>query len=181
MIKRLFASMYLKYQQRWSSQFTDEALQQAAQVEWGNQLAGLTVDQIRMALERSVRKYPDWPPLVGQFLKLCEPDPAELGLPSVQDAWAQVCTEGGVYSHGVVFAASSDARCDRFNWRLLPAERGVILFRPIYAEYVQRVLDGETFELPVMIEDRRDRPVTWSERKQHAEGHLQQMRAALQS
>lgn len=178
-IDYLFLSLSAKYGHRWGSQFTSDDKARVIKGEWARGLAGLDAQQMRKGLDRCIHDYPDWPPAVGQFLALCQVTADEAGLPSMVEAWDQICREDREFTHGVVFAMRRDRGCAWGDWRLLPQERALKLFEPIYRQYVERALGGEKFELPVVIEDRRARPVTWDERKRHAEGHLAAMRALL--
>lgn len=178
---RLFAKFGLMYGHKWVSIYPDSDVLIEAEREWGRALAGLSLDDIKRALDRCIDLHPAWPPTVGEFKQLCAPDYADIGVPSQDQAWAQICREDSAYSHGVVLAARNDPRCDAYNWRLLPGDQGLKKFEPIYREYVRRVVDGEVFELPVMIENRVGKPATWAERKAHAANHLQSIRGALKS
>jgi len=40
------------------------------QTVWGHHLRNIDLDQIKAALDRLPREYPNWPPTVGQFLEL---------------------------------------------------------------------------------------------------------------
>lgn len=167
------------YGQRWTSQFTDDIGLRLAQEQWSKMLSGFSMDQIKAGLDRCVDDHPKWPPTIGEFKQLCKTNPADFGLPSVSDAWSQLCIEGQQLSHGVVLAARNDPRCDVYNWRMLPMDKGVKAFEPIYLEYVGRCVAGEQFSLPVMLEDKQGRPVTWSERKEHASKYLSKLSEAL--
>lgn len=137
------------------------------------------MNQIKQGLDQCVSQYPDWPPTIGQFMRLCEVDAADYGLPDASDAWSQICIEGQRYSHGVVLAVRSDPRCDVFNWRLLPMEKGLKKFAPIYREYVNRAIGGEVFDLPIQIEDKRREALTPEEKKKAAATYFPEIKKAL--
>ncbi len=136
-------------------------------------------DQVRQGLLRASREGKPFLPSVGQFIAWCYPDPADFGLPTVADAWNQVVHERAHYTHGAVLAARNDVRCDVYNWRQMQADRALKLFEPIYLEYIARVVGGEEFPMPVMIEDRQGRPVTREEYRAIARKHFKALRAAL--
>jgi hypothetical protein len=168
-----------KYGFLWTSLYSDDLIAKLAKQEWSKELGSLSYSAIKFGLDKCLTEFPKYPPTAGQFKQLCEPNLTELGLPTVEDAWAQICKEGARYSHGVILAARNDAQCDVFNWKLLPLQKGLQLFKPIYSRYIERLLDGEQFDLPAMIENKLDKPATWAERKQFAEDHLSALKALV--
>lgn len=178
-LNRFFAVMQSMYDQKWTSRFTDEVGLRLAQEQWAKMLSEFSMDDIKRGLDRCIIEYPSWPPTIGEFRLLCQIDPTEAGLPSASDAWTQICVDGQKYSHGIVLAARNDPRCDVFNWRLKSMEKGLKHFEPIYREYLNRAMSGEEFPLPVMIENKKDRPVTWGERQEHAKPFLNELHKAL--
>ena len=185
---RLFARMALMYGHKFMSLYGDIDVKVEAEREWGRNLSDFTLDDIKRGLDKCVDEYPSWPPTIGEFRQLCKINESDLGLPSAESAWAEISIDSGYHeigelpkqcTHGIILAARSDTRCDVYNWKLLPIDKGLKLFKPIYREYVKAVIAGEVFELPVMLENKKDRPVTFEECKEHASGHLDAMKDAL--
>ena len=185
---RLFAKFALKYGHKFMSVYTDVDVQIEAERDWGRELAGFTVDDIKRGLDKCVDDHPSWPPTVGEFKKLCMVSAEDIGLPSVNQAWAEIATGGQKdfhtqkskpYSHGIILAARNDPGADIFNWKLLPMDRGLKLFAPIYNLYVKRAMQGEEFTLPIMIEDKKDKAITPDERKAVIAKHSSDLHKAL--
>lgn len=178
-INYLFLSFGVKYGHRWASLYPDEATLRLGKAEWSRALQGVDPIRLRKALDQSITTYPNWPPTIGEFLQLSEPDPSEANLPSIHEAWMEICREGQPYSHGVILAMVNDPQCDSFNWKLYNLERALKLFKPIYNRYISRALSGEQYELPTMIEDKVGKPATWDERKALAASCLDEVKEAL--
>ena len=86
-VSRVFAHFTVKYGHKWSSLFPegDLALYEESKSMWAEEMGGLTMEQIKYALDIVVDNYPEWPPTVGQFKQLCklseiEPDYVPLKL-----------------------------------------------------------------------------------------------------
>ena len=71
-LDRLFAVMTAVYGQKWTSLVIDEQMLNDMQQVWGHNLRNVDLDQMKLALDRLPREYPNWPPTVGQFAELCE-------------------------------------------------------------------------------------------------------------
>lgn len=76
-IDRLFARLLLAYGSKFRDMWRD---QDAAEVKgmWAQELAGVTADQLRGALESLRTKCPTWPPTLYEFLDLCKPAAAKV-------------------------------------------------------------------------------------------------------
>jgi len=171
----------VKYGHKFTSLFPDQPTLEATQREWANSLGNVSKANLRCGLDKCIDVYPSWPPSVGEFKKLCEIDPASIGLPSVEQAWAEISSMSiqVKYSHGVVLASRNDIRCDYYNWRLLNLAKAIPKFKPIFDEYVERAFNGEEFPMPLMIEDRTDKPVTKAEREKASDKWMEQLQAAV--
>lgn len=168
--------LYRRFRSLYGAKFTDnfsgEAdIEQWATI-WTNALAGINGDQIRFALNRCAVER-GWPPAPSEFIALCSPDHAELGLPSPDAAWVILCNaarHGSLsdrWNHPVVFHAARDRQLDLFNLRNLPAKQGMAIWGPVYAEYVKRFAAGEEFAFPEnkAIENQIGKAVTPEEKK----------------
>ena len=67
----LFKRLRAIYGAKWDEQFPDAALHDAAVVEWGIGLAGLSGEQIQRGIDRC-RAELDWPPSIAGFLRLAK-------------------------------------------------------------------------------------------------------------
>lgn len=82
----LHGKFRILYQQKFSSCFPDQqTIDEWAEV-WGEDLAGISADQIKYALSYVNQRHP-WPPTTGEFLACCRarPMPTKL-LPYIQPA-----------------------------------------------------------------------------------------------
>jgi hypothetical protein len=68
----VFAVLTAIYGQKWTSLVIDEQMLVDMQTVWGHHLRDINLDQVKIALDRLPREYPNWPPTVGQFAELCE-------------------------------------------------------------------------------------------------------------
>ena len=171
--------MALIYGQKWISMYRDEDVQVEAERLWASGLSGIDLGRIKGALERCPDEYPSWPPTLGEFIEMCKLSAADVGLPTLQQAWAEIAAEHGQYSHGAVLAMRRDPRCHWWDWRLLPAQQAERRFEPIYRDYLRRVQAGEQFHLPEMVEDTSEQLPSWEARKAYAQIHITAMREAL--
>lgn len=64
----LFKRLQAIYGVRWDDQFPSEARHDAALVEWGLGLVGLSGEQIKRGIEKC-RTGCDWPPSIAQFVR----------------------------------------------------------------------------------------------------------------
>ena len=63
--------MAVKYAHKWTSCFPDKVTLEAAKNEWSKQLGEYSTQHIAYAVDNVVDEYPEWPPTIGQFKKLC--------------------------------------------------------------------------------------------------------------
>ena len=71
-IERLFSRFAAMYGNRVSTMWGD-CPQADIHDAWQTGLARFTGDQIKAGLNRTLDRYPDWPPTLGQFRALCRP------------------------------------------------------------------------------------------------------------
>ena len=67
-VSRLFSKFQVRYVHKWTSALTSPELIELAVVEWGQELAGLSPEQVRHGLESLEG---DWPPSAPGFRKAC--------------------------------------------------------------------------------------------------------------
>ena len=67
----MFKRLRVIYGAKWDAQFADAALHDAAVVEWGIGLAGLSGEQIKRGIDRC-RAELEWPPAIAVFLRLAK-------------------------------------------------------------------------------------------------------------
>ena len=134
---------------------TDEAIAEARS-EWSVGLRNVDTSRIGPAIDKMVDAGHEWPPSLPEFVKLCEPSYAELGIPTAQEAWQVVCrgdpggdmTVARRWKHPVIFAAAKDPALDIWNLRLLSLDVAMRTWQKIYQSYVDRMTAGEEFAFP---------------------------------
>lgn len=69
----LFAKMRAIYGRKWTDQYASVKDMRLAAKEWEDALCGLSVEQMRHAINQC-RDHLDWPPSIAQFLKYAKAD-----------------------------------------------------------------------------------------------------------
>jgi len=57
-------------------------------------------NRIQVAIGKSIRRHPKWPPTIPEFVSLCDVDAEELGLPSLDEAFLEAQKKAGMPSAG---------------------------------------------------------------------------------
>lgn len=149
LINMIFARFHHIYTHRFESAYGDETTLNMAKREWAMTLVGTTTEQIEFALERCKREYA-WPPTIAEFLKLLEPNPEDLGLPSIEFAYQEACLHAHDplahhWSHACVQLAARETGYFRLR---NDAERATKpIFKATYERLCKRLLAGEEFSL----------------------------------
>lgn len=146
----IFARFHHIYTHRFESAYGDESTLNMAKREWAMSLLGTSTEQIEFALERCKREYA-WPPTIAEFLKLLEPNPEDLGLPSVELAYQEACLHAHdplqhTWSHPCVQLAARDT--GYFKLRNDAERTTKPIFKATYELLCKRLLAGEAFTLP---------------------------------
>lgn len=161
------------YGHRFQSIYPDAKSMALAKREWAQALGTVQPERIAAALDKLVADGGAWPPSLPEFIALCKPSPAELGVPEPNAALAIVCaanirrldvqqTLADRWKHPVIFHAARDERLDIYNLRQQPTEKALKAWAPIYEQYLQRLADGEQFAWPEepALEDNTRKAVT---------------------
>lgn len=159
-----------------------------------NWMAGLVdaginqISQIQNGLRKARQSDNPFMPSVGQFINWCNVNPEELGLPSVNTALNEILSRQRLpefgqgqkeYSCGFVFAIANYIECDSYRFARMETEKANKEFSVVYNRYLKRAIAGEVFEIPVMIEDKKDRPVTREECKNFATKHIDALKKSV--
>ncbi len=150
----LFEVFAARFGHRWTKTYEDEA----ARAVWARDFAaaGLTPDLIEVGLNNTARL--EWPPTVGEFIKACEPQPEELGLPSSRDAYIAAC-RGQTRLHGIIFHVA--AKIGTFELRTRPERETWPVWEVFYRNAVDEARRGRVFEIPqVPLIEYQPPPVT---------------------
>ncbi|MCB1804709.1 MAG: hypothetical protein KDJ99_06030 [Candidatus Competibacteraceae bacterium] len=86
-IDALFLRFSARYQRAWTTLFPTPEAYAVAVTEWDFILTEVSDDGIERALQRCLAEFPTFPPKPAEFLALTRPTPAELGLPSLDEAY----------------------------------------------------------------------------------------------
>lgn len=150
LINMIFARFHHIYTHRFESAYGDETTLNQAKREWAMSLAGITEVQLEFALERCKREHA-WPPTIAEFLKLLQPTPESIGLPSLEQAYLEACVNSHHphshhWSHICVQLAAQQVS---YHALRSEAERNTKpVFKLAYEKLCQRLFNGETIELP---------------------------------
>lgn len=141
----IFARLHHIYTHKFESAYGDETTLAQAKREWAFSLAGVSREQVEYAMERCKLELA-WPPTIAEFVRYLQPQPEDLGLPGVRDAYMEACRNSHAplqnrWSHAAVHLAARDtghfrlrSESERTTW---PA------FEAAYREWVGRVASGE--------------------------------------
>jgi hypothetical protein len=185
--------MAMIYGHRWVSSFGERD-----DGTWRDGLSGVSPQQIAHALGRCVTSKEPWPPSLPAFRALCYVSPAEIGLPDALGAWMIASSSSNPsrrligerqtladrWQHPVIYHTARDPRIDCFNLRQASGDVVMRTWGPVYQEYVDRAVRGESFDFPEerAIEDRTQKAVTPQERQaanQRAKDAIRRLRATL--
>ena len=141
LLELLWKRMTEIYGHRWTSAYGSTPVDG-----WDMCVSGLEPEQIRSGLKKMVLnpEYQKWPPAALEFRALCLPTEADLGLPSLTDAFQQAVGNRPGEKHPAVIHTLRQT--DAFALRRMPAEAAMKIWTPIWAETVRMVAAGG--ELP---------------------------------
>jgi len=145
----IFARFHHIYTHRFESAYRDETTLNQAKREWAITLLGTSANLIEFALERCKREHA-WPPTIAEFLKLLQPAPETLGLPSLDSAYLEACRyshdpSSHHWSHLCVQLAAQQV--GYFRLRSEPERTTRPIFASQYQKLIARLVQGESLEL----------------------------------
>lgn len=147
MVATLFEQLKIVFP-AWRHAFPTDDSQRRALGEWTRALvdAGCTSREqlqlgMRVAREQEIPFFPS----TGMFIKWCQITPEAIGLPTVEQALADVARHRK--SHPAVVIA---ARATRFERQTLSADEYRKVFAQAYDQVVRRVMAGEDIEAEVL-------------------------------
>ena len=123
----------------------------------------LSPKQIAYGLRRAITQSTYCPDLPA-FIQLCKPAPADLGLPSIGQAYTEACRNShpacsAEWSHPAVYHAARQV--GSFELRTLDEKTTRPMFEQAYERTVRAILDGEELpEIPKAIADQTGKPLT---------------------
>ena len=151
-INRLFAELQSCFP-AWRQTFPSKSDIDSAKRVWARGLveAKITSDlQLQWGLAKARRSESSFWPSLGQFIKWCQPDPGDYGLPTLESAFKEasrnshpacICSK---WSHPAVYVAAREA--GKYELANLPQDKSWPLFKQSYDIAVRRVLEGEELD-----------------------------------
>lgn len=169
----------------WKATFPSKSDVDAAKRTWTKGLleAGIITEQQLQCGLRKARQAesPFWPPL-GQFVKWCQPDPEDFGLPTPEVAFKEASRNSHPssvdckWTHPAVYVAAREA--GRYELANLPRDKSWPLFQRAYSITVRRVLEGEDLsgEIPKALPQK---PEPRSVDPKVAQQHIERLKKML--
>ncbi|WP_335912923.1 replication protein P [Shewanella indica] len=177
-INKLFAELQTCFP-AWRQTFTSKADMDAAKRTWARGLLEAKITsykQLQWGLRKALRSESPFWPSVGQFIKWCQPDPEDFGLPTSEAAFKEASRNSHPasvdckWTHPAVYVAAREA--GKFELANLPRDKSWLLFQRAYSITVRRVLEGEDLsgEIPKALPQKREpRSVDPKVAQQHIE------------
>lgn len=152
----------------WKQAWPDDAAIGAAKATWIKAFMAENInriEQIRFGIEQCRKLGSDFAPSVGKFIKLCEPTPEMLGIPSLEKAFREACRNAhpsmagqGRWSHQAVWHTAKECGFEPLN--RLESSLAMKLFERNYVITVRRMIEGLPLQtmplaLPARAEARR--------------------------
>lgn len=178
-INQLFAEFELAYHNQYYKAYGSEERLTLAKKYWLSCLSSYAPAQIVAAARHAVKTH-DFLPTVSVVVKACEEGFGLFGLPSPHDAYIEACRaespkSEAPWSHEAVYLAGKAT-----DWFLLasePEDKVFPLFQYHYHLLCQRVMRGETLEMPTSAALPEHIPQPLSGEENHA--RMQKLRQEL--
>lgn len=154
-INKLFAELQTCFP-AWRQAFGSKADMDIAKRTWARGLveAKITSDhQLQIGLSKARRSDSPFWPSIGQFIKWCQPNPEDFGLPSPEQAFREASKNShpsatnSRWSHQVVYISAREVGA--FELSNLPRDKSWPIFERAYNIVVQRVLNGENLDVQI--------------------------------
>lgn len=120
-----------------------------------------SLDKIQFGIKKCRIESPINTPTIGQFVKWCTPTPEGLGLPSLDDAYAEACrnsksyTTDKTWSHQAVYHAYT--MCRSYDLANLPKKNTFPIFERNYDATTKMLMRGEELKsIPIAITHDKD-------------------------
>ncbi|MEN5029119.1 replication protein P [Pseudomonas sp. Ps21-P2] len=152
----------------WKQAWPDQAAVDAAKATWTKAFMAeniTRIEQIRFGIEQCRKLGSDFAPSVGKFIKLCQPTPEMLGIPSLEKAFREASRNAhpsmagqGRWSHQAVWHTAKECGFEPLN--RLESSLAMKLFERNYVITVRRMIEGLPLQvmplaLPARAEARR--------------------------
>ncbi len=147
----MFTQFQLAYHNQFHKAFaSDEQITMAKQL-WLHSLADLSPERIAAGTKRAIKGSP-YLPTLHTIRRYCDPSPEELGVPDAYRAYQEACRAptpkiDQSWSHPIVYLAGKAS-----DWFLLASSsetKAYPVYQRNYEVLLERLLNGETLEMPV--------------------------------
>ncbi|MCY4428273.1 MAG: replication protein P [Halieaceae bacterium] len=149
-INQVFTLFRLNYHNQFYAAYSEQ--EQLIQVKrlWQEALAPYPLEHILRGARQAMRTS-EYLPTLNRMLECCQDSLGELGLPDARSAYLEACRAGSpksaqAWSHPAVYLAGRDS-----GWFLLANNAEKItwpLFRSRYRDYCEKVLAGQSLQVP---------------------------------
>jgi hypothetical protein len=151
-INQIFALFRLNYHNQYYSAYPDAEQVKQVKKLWFESLNKYPVRILLQAAKSAIEKS-EYLPTLSRMHEQCVTQLSESGLPDSHTAYLQACQAPSPkasqsWSHPIVYLAGRDA-----GWFILanePEAKAFKAFEQYYHKYLERVLQGETFEVPAL-------------------------------
>ena len=150
-INQLFTEFELAYHNQFHKAFgTSEQIIMAQQL-WLNALSDIAPQRIIQGGRRAIKRS-EYLPTIHSIRKFCFPSPEELGVPDSHSAYIEACRAPSPkneqpWSHPIVYLAGQAS-----DWFFIASNseaKAYPIYKHNYDLLFERLLNGETLELPV--------------------------------
>jgi hypothetical protein len=151
-INQVFALFRLNYHNQYYAAYPDAEQVKQIKKLWLESLTKYPVAVILQGAKQAI-EHSDYLPTLSKMHQFCIDYLQQIGIPSAHDAYIEACSatspkREASWSHPIVYLAGRDT-----GWYELANEREAYIlpnFERHFSAYLDRVLAGETFELPAL-------------------------------
>lgn len=151
-INQIFALFRLNYHNQYYAAYPDAEQVKQVKKLWFESLAKYPVRILLQAAKSAIEKS-EYLPTLSRMHEQCVAQLSESGLPDAHQAYLQACQAPSPkasqrWSHPIVYLAGRDT-----GWFILanePETKAFKAFEQHYQKYLERVLQGEAFDVPAL-------------------------------
>jgi hypothetical protein len=149
-INQVFALFRLNYHNQFYAAWPDASQLNQVKKLWLEALAEFPVSQILVGARHAIESS-EYLPTLHRMLDSCQQSLHRLGLPAPRDAYREACGAASprsaqAWSHPAVYLAGRDS--DWFFLANTPEAQAFPVFMEHYQQWCNRVMAGETLEIP---------------------------------
>ena len=169
-MRRLWIRMTEIFGHRWTSAMGEDAATGSGET-WARGLSGLSAEQIRAGIERTIVAAEPWPPTLPEFRSMC------LGIPSLAQVQHNLRDRDSVRAP---FSALVWSKLDGFAYGLASAEKAERMLRDAYRLASDHVMAGGALpEARPAVGHDTYRPTPPVEKTEHARAQMAEISRLL--